>query len=151
MITIRQPAPPPDRGEARQLAPGLACPSISQVWNTLAVSVFAQPQEAHMKPLIAIAAVVVMAAASQVHAGDRMFTDVVLVAAKSVATTDFSARKKHPATTAQTGATKPAAVRPWTGPDPTKGPGIEQLHEYQREYRCVIDEGYGRYTFCSNM
>lgn len=48
-------------------------------------------------------------------------------------------------------ARRPAAPPPtWNGPDPTKGPGIERLHELQREGRCVVDEGYGRYTFCSD-
>jgi len=36
----------------------------------------------------------------------------------------------------------------WRGPDPSYGPGTAQLREYQRQGRCVIDEGYGRYTFC---
>lgn len=53
----------------------------------------------------------------------------------------------------------PATVRPnaaatarsaWTGSDPTKGPGIERLRELQRQGVCVIDEGYGRYTFCDS-
>ena len=65
--------------------------------------------------------------------------------------TDVSAaQRKH-----KTSYAAPAASTPpkstWTGPDPTKGPGIERLHELQRQGACVIDEGYGRYTFCSNM
>lgn len=52
--------------------------------------------------------------------------------------------------------TKAAAVQTapphtvWTGPDPTKGPGIERLRQLQREGRCVIDEGYGRFSYCSD-
>ena len=38
----------------------------------------------------------------------------------------------------------------WTGPDPSKGPGEAILRQMQREGRCVIDEGYGRYSSCSN-
>ena len=50
-----------------------------------------------------------------------------------------------------TGAAPHAPPSTWTGTDPTKGPGIEQLRELQRQGRCVVDEGYGRYTFCNNM
>jgi len=49
---------------------------------------------------------------------------------------------------ARTGTAPPHTV--WTGPDPTKGPGIERLRQLQREGRCVIDEGYGRFTYCSD-
>jgi hypothetical protein len=38
----------------------------------------------------------------------------------------------------------------WRGADPSYGPGTAQMRAYQRQGQCVIDEGYGRYTFCSN-
>lgn len=58
--------------------------------------------------------------------------------------TDFSAaRRKHPAAT-----TAQPAAPVWTGADPTKGPGIERMRAEQRAGRCVIDEGYGRFTYC---
>jgi hypothetical protein len=44
----------------------------------------------------------------------------------------------------------PPAYSMWRGADPSYGPGTAQLRQYQREGRCVIDEGYGRYSFCSN-
>ena len=44
----------------------------------------------------------------------------------------------------------PPAYSMWRGADPSYGPGTAQFRQYQREGRCVIDEGYGRYTFCSN-
>ncbi len=43
------------------------------------------------------------------------------------------------------------AHQPWSGPDPTRGPGMEQLRSLQRDGRCVIDEGYGRWMPCSNQ
>jgi len=65
-----------------------------------------------------------------------------------VATSHTSTRKAKNAKAVATATTPPRAV--WTGPDPTKGPGIERLRQLQREGQCVIDEGYGRYTYCSN-
>lgn len=65
---------------------------------------------------------------------------------------EFSAarrQRKAPQAVPAIGATPPPAK--WNGPDPTKGPGIARLRELQRQGFCVIDEGYGRYTFCSNM
>ena len=44
----------------------------------------------------------------------------------------------------------PPAYSMWRGADPSYGPGTAQFRQFQREGRCVIDEGYGRYTFCSN-
>ena len=35
-------------------------------------------------------------------------------------------------------------------PDPSYGPGTAQFRALQRAGRCVIDEGYGRYSFCGN-
>ena len=43
-----------------------------------------------------------------------------------------------------------AAQPGWHGADPSWGPGTAQMRAYQRAGRCVIDEGYGRYTFCNN-
>lgn len=59
----------------------------------------------------------------------------------------------HPHRTHQAAVPAPATMpvyRPWYGPDPTRGPGMDQLREYQNEGRCVIDEGYGHWTPCSN-
>ena len=42
------------------------------------------------------------------------------------------------------------AQRSWTGADPTRGPGMEQLRSMQRDGRCVMDEGYGRWMPCGN-
>ncbi len=63
--------------------------------------------------------------------------------------TDFSAarRKRAAVTPAPAASAHPA----WTGADPTRGPGMAQLRQLQAEGRCVIDEGYGRYTSCSNQ
>ena len=73
----------------------------------------------------------------------------VRVQTELLATTPTSTRKTKRTTKAV--AVQVAPPRPvWTGPDPTKGPGIERLHQLQREGRCVIDEGYGRFTYCSD-
>jgi hypothetical protein len=83
-------------------------------------------------------------------------TDVTMVAATTTASvTDFSARRKRraaaPGVPGKVVAAPLAAAQPgWTGADPSKGPGIAQLRELQREGRCVIDEGYGRYSGCSS-
>ena len=75
-------------------------------------------------------------------AGARAQTEIL-------ATTPTSTRKTKRSTKAATAQVAPP--RPvWTGPDPTKGPGIERLRQLQREGRCVIDEGYGRFTYCSD-
>ncbi len=66
-----------------------------------------------------------------------------------VATIHASSRKTKRSTKATAVQTAPPRAV-WTGPDPTKGPGIERLHQLQREGRCVIDEGYGRFTYCSD-
>lgn len=100
---------------------------------------------------IAVAAELLILASPQVFAANRPATSFAATRT-AIVVTDFSARKKRTVvvTPAAPVVTAPG-YRAWTGADPTKGPGIEQLREYQREYRCVIDEGYGRYTFCSNM
>jgi hypothetical protein len=68
---------------------------------------------------------------------------IELVAATS--TTHKSKRATKP------GPVQVASPRPvWNGPDPTKGPGIERLRAEQRAGRCVIDEGYGRFSYCSD-
>jgi hypothetical protein len=43
-----------------------------------------------------------------------------------------------------TGAPRPA----WYGADPSFGPGTPLFRQLQREGRCVMDEGYGRFTYC---
>jgi hypothetical protein len=70
----------------------------------------------------------------------------VVVATTSHTSPAGKTRRVKKAATAQS--TPPRPV--WTGPDPTKGPGIERLHQLQREGRCVLDEGYGRFTYCSD-
>jgi hypothetical protein len=67
-----------------------------------------------------------------------------------LATTHTPARKTKRTAKAATVQVVPSSPM-WVGADPTKGPGIERLHQLQREGRCVIDEGYGRYTYCSNL
>jgi hypothetical protein len=45
----------------------------------------------------------------------------------------------------------PAALaqRRWRyGADPSYGPGTPQMNFFRSIGRCVMDEGYGRYTFC---
>jgi hypothetical protein len=45
----------------------------------------------------------------------------------------------------------PAALaqRRWLyGADPSYGPGTPQMNFFRSIGRCVMDEGYGRYTFC---
>ena len=54
--------------------------------------------------------------------------------------------KRHSANTAAATPTRPG----WTGPDPTKGGASEYMRQMQREGRCFVDEGYGRYSACSN-
>ena len=62
------------------------------------------------------------------------------------ATSATPARHKH-----RTARAAPAPARPaWTGPDPTRGGQSDYIRQMQREGRCIIDEGYGRYTACSN-
>jgi len=40
---------------------------------------------------------------------------------------------------------------PWRGADPSYGPGTAAYRWYQAHGRCVIDEGYGRYSFCDRF
>ena len=44
----------------------------------------------------------------------------------------------------------PPVYSQWRGADPSWGPNTPLLREYQRRGVCVIDEGYGRFTFCTN-
>ena len=62
-----------------------------------------------------------------------------------------AARRKHMPSQSAPAVRAAPPTSTWTGPDPTKGPGIARLRELQRQGVCVVDEGYGRYTFCSNM
>ncbi len=39
----------------------------------------------------------------------------------------------------------------WRGPDPSYGPGTAAYRWYQAHGRCVMDEGYGRYSFCDDL
>ena len=55
--------------------------------------------------------------------------------------------KRHKRRAAQTA----APARPaWTGADPTKGPGVDMIRKMQAEGRCIMDEGYGRWSACSD-
>lgn len=62
--------------------------------------------------------------------------------------TDFSARKKRHRIAV------PFAVAPprqyYGAANPNDGPGTAQLRQARQQHRCVIDEGYGRWTACSN-
>jgi hypothetical protein len=66
--------------------------------------------------------------------------------------TDFSARKKH---YRYRYSVFPFAFAPPRyyrgGANPNYGPGTAQLRRQQAQNRCVIDEGYGRWTSCSNQ
>jgi hypothetical protein len=107
-----------------------------------------------MKTVAGFCVILGLLAATPVSASDIKPFDAAKISAAQMSSaniTEFSAvRRKH-----RVVATAPALIAPahpvWTGPDPTKGPGIEQLREMQREGRCVIDEGYGRYTSCTNQ
>ena len=98
----------------------------------------------------AIAFVAAPAAAAQVNRAEIAPMKTTALAVKNPVS-DFSARRRKP----HAAVVRPAFVAPpypaWQGADPTKGPGIGQLRELQREGRCVIDEGYGRYMGCSSM
>ena len=67
----------------------------------------------------------------------------------TIRATDFSARKKY-----RTYRTYPFAFAPpryyRAGANPNYGPGTPQLLQARRQNRCVTDEGYGRWTTCSN-
>ena len=84
------------------------------------------------------------APAAQADAGKARHT---VNADTSRTITDFSAakRKKKNAISTPSVVTSPGAT--WTGPDPTKGPGVNRIREQQFS-RCVMDEGYGRFTYC---
>lgn len=56
-------------------------------------------------------------------------------------------RKRHAHHRAYYG---PPAYGQWHAGNPNYGPGTPQLRAYQRRGACVIDEGYGRYSACSN-
>jgi hypothetical protein len=101
-----------------------------------------------MKILIGVIVASTCLAASTSASEANKASTATSPSAKSVS--DFSSvqRKRKAVATAPVAATPPRSM--WTGPDPTKGPGIDQLRQLQREGRCVIDEGYGRYTHCNN-
>lgn len=94
----------------------------------------------------ALALVPVQARAAEVSAGRTIFADAL-----TMNVTDFSARKKRRAATVVQTPLQAAPQHPtWTGADPARGAGISQLRQMQQDGRCVVDEGYGRYTACSN-
>jgi hypothetical protein len=70
----------------------------------------------------------------------------------AVPATDFSARKKHYRYRYNTFPFAFAPPRYYRGgANPNYGPGTAQLRRQQAQGRCVIDEGYGRWTSCSNQ
>jgi hypothetical protein len=69
-------------------------------------------------------------------------------AARPATPSDVSAARRKHHRTATEHATPPRAM--WNGANPNNGPGSAELRQLQREGRCVIDEGYGRWTSCSN-
>ena len=79
------------------------------------------------------------------HAAKTLKVTSLVVATSHTSLARKTKRGKK-AATAQAAPPQPV----WTGPDPTKGPGIERLRQLQREGRCVIDEGYGRFSYCSD-
>ena len=103
-----------------------------------------------MKMLVGMAFAIGVLAVVPASAAENKRSEVS--AAKTSPTiTDFSAKRRKAAATAVTPVQVAPATSAWTGPDPSKGPGIAILRQMQREGRCVLDEGYGRYTSCSNM
>jgi hypothetical protein len=57
------------------------------------------------------------------------------------------AKRRH--LVARRAAASPTAPpRAWYGADPSYGPGTPLFRQLQREGRCVMDEGYGRFTYC---
>jgi hypothetical protein len=67
-----------------------------------------------------------------------------------IATSHTASRNKKKKKTAAPAVVQTAPRAVWTGPDPSKGPGIERMRAEQRAGRCVIDEGYGRFTYCTD-
>ena len=56
-----------------------------------------------------------------------------------------------PARRARPRAPAPAPAPPaWRPADPSFGPGTAEFRRLQREGRCVIDLGYGRFRSCNN-
>ena len=53
-------------------------------------------------------------------------------------------------TAARSTSVRPTGQRPigQYGADPSYGPGTPLFRQLQREGRCVMDEGYGRFTYC---
>jgi hypothetical protein len=74
--------------------------------------------------------------------------------------TSHSRHAAHARAHAKASAGKQAALRGGTaystgipgpgryGADPSYGPGTPLFRQLQREGRCVMDEGYGRFTYC---
>lgn len=62
--------------------------------------------------------------------------------------TASSAKKKRAAVAPAPAYGCPPSGSKWRGPDPSCGPGTAEMRELQRRGACVIDEGYGRFTFC---
>ena len=73
-----------------------------------------------------------------------------LVAVSCVLTSPALAKERRKHHTVRSLAVAPPARPIWTGADPTKGPGVALIRQMQREGRCIMDEGYGRYSACSN-
>ena len=95
----------------------------------------------HIASAICIAAALVLVQGQTVAAQDAR------PGATTVKKVEVSKRHKHRTARA---VTAPTARSGWTGPDPTKGGASDYMRQMQREGRCFFDEGYGRYTACSN-
>jgi hypothetical protein len=59
--------------------------------------------------------------------------------------------KGHAAPYAYARVSRPGRLSSWRGADPSYGPGTAAYRWYQAHGRCVIDEGYGRYSFCDKF
>jgi len=87
-----------------------------------------------------IAAVLAIAVATPVAAKDPA------PGASTAKKTEVSKRhKRHSAKSPM-----PASRAGWSGSDPTRGGASEYMRQMQRDGRCFVDEGYGRYSACSN-
>jgi hypothetical protein len=96
--------------------------------------------------IVSLAAVVGPGAPSNAEDSARVSSG----AAMETPATDFSARKKR-----RYYGAFPVAVAPPTyygaRANPNYGPGTAQMRQARQQNRCVMDEGYGRWTACSNQ
>jgi hypothetical protein len=104
-----------------------------------------------MKPLAGILlSAFVGAMAAQPSLAQERTAQTALAQISTHHISDFSARKKRRTATVAAAPAQTAAPSHWSGADPTRGPNVDYIRQMQREGRCIIDEGYGRYSSCSN-